>query len=539
MEQFWYKDAIIYAVDVDSFQDSNGDGIGDFHGLTDRMEYLAELGVTCLWILPFYPSPDEDNGYDIMNYYGVDPRFGTLDDFVTFLHTAGEYGIRVVLDLVMNHTSDQHPWFQAARRNPRSRYHDYYVWTDSPPPTPTDKGNILGEKSVWTYDEQAGAYYYHRFLHFEPELQLANPDVREEITRVLDFWLAFEIAGLRVDAAPHMIHKKGLDSTEPGDPHGILKELRRFVSERREGAMLIGEADVEPSHIADYFGDGDELNVLFNFLLSNFLFLALAREQAEPIGRCLKLLPSMPQSGQWANFLRNLDELDLERLTDEERQDVFAAFAPESNMQIFGRGIRRRLAPMLRDERQLRMAYSLMFSLPGTPVLVYGDEIKMGDDLDLPGRSAVRTPMQWSDAKNAGFSTADKRRLNRPIISDGDFSYKLINVEAQRGDPGSFWHWMKHLIAIRRTARECGWGTFDTIETDRPSVFAHRMKYQRDWLVAVHNLAGKACKVTLEFGAPGERLTHLLGDAVPESPTDGQVRMRLPEYGHGWFRVHG
>jgi maltose alpha-D-glucosyltransferase/alpha-amylase len=539
MDQLWYKDAVIYGVDVDAFQDGNGDGIGDFRGLTDRLGYLVDLGVTCLWILPFYPSPDRDNGYDIRDYYGVDPRHGTLDDFITFLRKAGEHGIRVILDLVMNHTSDQHPWFQAARRDPRCRYHDYYVWTDSPPPTPPDKGNILEENTVWTYDEVAGAYYYHRFYHFEPELQFANPDVPVEMERVLDFWLSFEVAGFRVDAASHMIHKKGLDSTEPRDPHGILKELRRFVTERREGTVLLGEADVEPSQLADYIGEGDELNMIFNFLLNNYLYLALARQEAEPIARCLGLLPTIPQQGQWANFLRNLDEVDLERLTDEERQEVFAAFGPKPEMQIFGRGLRRRLAPMLRDRRQLEMAWSLLFSLPGTPMIVYGDEIGLGEDLSLDGRNAVRVPMQWSDGKNAGFSDAARKDLKRPVVTEGDFGYPKVNVAAQLDDPDSLLSHVKKLIAVRRRSRECGWGSFDVIPTDNPAVFAHWSKYQRDAVLTVHNLAKKSCTVTLDLKTESRNLARLHGNAEPQSPEQDTFRLRLPEYGYGWFRIEG
>jgi maltose alpha-D-glucosyltransferase/alpha-amylase len=439
----------------------------------------------------------------------------------------------------MNHTSDQHPWFQAARRDARSRYRDYYVWTDSPPPTPPDEGTILEENTVWTYDEIAGAYYYHRFYHFEPGLKFANPEVQEEMQRVLDFWLCFEVAGFRVDAASHMIHKKGIDSAEPGNPHGILKDLRRYVNDRREGSVLIGEADVRPSELADYIGEGDELNMIFNFLLNNYTFLALAREQAEPIARGLSLLPTVPQEGQWANFLRNLDEVDLERLTEDERQEVYQAFGPKPEMQIFGRGIRRRVAPMLRDRRQLEMAWSLLFSLPGTPMLVYGDEIGMGDDLSQDGRNSVRTSMQWSDAKNAGFSEAPAKALRRPVISEGTFSYRKVNVAAQQDDSDSLLSHMKQLIAARRQAREVGWGSCEVIGTDQPSVFAHWCKYQRDAVLAVHNLSRKPCTATLDLEQDDRHLTRIHGNTEPESPKQGAFRFHLPEYGHGWFRIHG
>src|SRR5215213_9091726 len=400
----WYKNAVIYGIDVATFQDSNGDGIGDFRGVCDRLGYLTELGVTCLWLLPFFPTPNRDNGYDITNYLEVDPRLGTFDDFIHLVHRAGERGIRVLIDLVMDHTSDQHPWFQAARRDRGSRYRRYYEWSDAPSPADPDKTNIFPgeETSVWTYDAIAGQYYFHRFYHFEPDLNVMCPEVQEEIERVIDYWLSFGIAGFRVDAVSHMIespHKED-NASLVHDPHRVLRELRAYTAGRRPDAVLLGEADVEPGQLKSFFGDGDQLHMLYNFLLNNYLFLALAQQRSAPIARALRLLPPVPPSGQWVNFLRNFDELDLERLTEEERQAVYHAFAPDPEMRIFGRGIRRRLAPMLNDPRRVLMAYSLMMSLPGSPLLMYGDEIGIGEDLSLPGRDAVRTAMQWSKHAN-------------------------------------------------------------------------------------------------------------------------------------------
>jgi maltose alpha-D-glucosyltransferase/alpha-amylase len=540
MMTYWYKEAVIYGVDVDRFQDSNGDGIGDFKGLIERLDYLSDLGVTCLWVLPFYPSSHRDNGYDVVDYYAVDPRLGTLEDFIAFVRQAGERGIRVVIDVVMNHTSDGHPWFQAARRDRHSRYRDYYVWTDAPPPTPPEKANIFSgqESSVWTHDELAGAYYYHRFYHFEPDLNIATPAVGEEMQRILDFWLSFGVAGFRIDAASHLIEPKGLETAKPEDPHAVLKGFRSFVSGRNSHTVLLGEVDVAPDCLATYFGQGDELNMLLNFFVDNYLFLALAEERADPLIRALTQLPSIPESGQWANFLRNLDELDLERLTEAERDRVYKAFAPQTGMRIFGRGIRRRLAPMMGgNRRRLEMAFSILFSLPGSPVLVYGDEIGMGEDLTLEGRKAVRTPMQWSDGKHAGFSTAASGKLISPVITKGRFGYKRVNVSAQAKAADSLLARIKQMIAIRRTCPEWGRGALQVIDTDEPSVLAHRCDWKGGSVLAVHNLANKRCMVNLHLGgAPGATLMPLLGNGEC-TPGKGAIRIRLGSYGYAWYRL--
>jgi maltose alpha-D-glucosyltransferase / alpha-amylase len=541
MNDLWYKQAIVYAVDVRTFCDSNADGWGDFPGLTQKLDYLHDLGITCLWLLPFYPSPNRDNGYDISDYLTIDPRFGTLEDFETFLHAAGERGIRVVLDLIVNHTSDQHPWFQAARRDPGARFRDYYVWTEQP--APTDQPTIFPgeESSVWTYDQRASAYFFHLFYHFQPDLRIANPDVRDEIRRILDFWLSLPVAGFRVDAASHMIEDKGLPGTAPENSHGVLKELHGFVAERRPGTVLIGEADVPLSHIADFFGDGDELNLIFNFLLDNDLMLALASESAEPVARCLRELPAVSEKGQWLNFLRNLDELDLERLSDDEREQVYQAFAPEENMRIFGRGIRRRLAPMLGgdqgDQRRLRMAFSLLLSMPGTPVIVYGDEIGMGDDLALEGRSSVRTAMQWSAEKNAGFSDAEAGQLIRPAVTEGPFGYKRLNVDQQLADPDSLLSWMKGLVTARRDCYEFGMGNCQVLSTDEPRVLLHLCDWQGSRLLAIHNLCGERCRVKTDLsGSLTAGPALLFGDVPHEWSADGTCEFELTPYAYGWFR---
>ncbi|MDS0283547.1 alpha-amylase family protein [Haloarcula onubensis] len=498
----WYKNSVLYAVDVGRFDDSDGDGIGDFRGLTRRLNYLSRLGVDCLWLLPFYPSPGRDNGYDVSDYYGIDDRLGTFGDFAEFMDEAETRGIRVIVDLVVNHTSRQHPWFQRAREDPDSKYRDYYVWTDDPDDVDTEAEPILPGQtdSVWTYDDAAEAYYFHRFYDFEPGLDFSNPDVREEIRAILRFWLRLGVDGFRLDAASHIVQRKGLPSTEPDDPHGVLRNFSEFVRKQRGDAVLLGEADVEPSQLDSFFGTGDELDMLFNFLLDNYLFLALAREDVEPVIEGLRLLPSIPSNGQWVNFLRNLDELDLERLLELERADVFEAFAPDEDQRIYGRGIRRRLAPMLDgDGRRVRNAFSLLFSLPGTPMLTYGDEIGMGEDLSLEGRTAVRTPMQWSSERNAGFSTADEDDLVAPVVDEGPFGYEEVNVTDQRVDPDSLCNWVQRLVHTRREHPEIGWGEFVVVATADPAVLVHRCAWQDDAVVMAHNLAEEPTSVSFDL----------------------------------------
>lgn len=390
MHEEWYKSAIFYAIDVEKFADGDGDGVGDFHGLLEHLDYIDQLGVTCVWLLPFYPSPRRDNGYDVTDYYSVDPRLGTLDDVVTFVRAAGERGIRVMVDLVMNHTSDEHPWFQAARRDRASRFRGYYTWTDSPDVLSPHSGHgsaFPGEEhSVWTFDETAGQFYYHPFYSFEPDLDFDNAEVVTEAHRVMDFWLSFGVAGFRMDAVPIMLGLDGPRVEQPRDPHGILRGFARLAAERRPGAVLLGEVDVDPGQLVKYFGDGDELNMLLNFLLNDSLFLALTTERSQPVLRALEQLPAPPPHCQWVNFLRNLDELNLGWLSAEDRETVCARLAPDEGMRIYARGIRRRLAPLLDGDRaRLELAFSLLFSLPGSPLLTYGDEIGLGDDLSVPG----------------------------------------------------------------------------------------------------------------------------------------------------------
>ena len=543
-EEPWYKNAVIYAVDVSRFNDADGDGWGDFTGLTNKLGYLADLGVTCLWLLPFYPTPGRDNGYDVSDYFRVDPRLGTFDDFLAFLEAAGEHSLRVIVDLVVDHTSNEHPWFQAARRSPDSRFHDYYVWTDHPPPVPPGRGSMFPgqEPTVWTFDEVAGQYYYHRFYHFEPELNTANPAVQEEIKQVLDFWLSFGISGFRVDAANHLIQMRGLPSTKPDDPLGLLGEMRSVATSHDPEALLLGEADEPPEELSLFFGkEGDAFNMLFNFALNGYIFLAFARGEIEPVVQALRQLPDPPASAQWANFLRNLDELDLERLTDSERQEVMDAFAPEDGMRIFGRGIRRRLAPMMEGDRQrMECAFSLLFSLPGAPMIVYGDEIGMGDDLSQEGRDAVRAPMQWANEQQAGFSSAPTQDLLQPPIRSGPFSYEKENVATQQEEAGSFLNWMKRLIHMRRQCPEIGCGTWHLFDVESSSVMAHRCVWQDGIVIAIHNLSTDEQEVTIDLrDQQGRKLESLLEEGKDASHIEGRRRITLKPYGYKWYRVAG
>jgi maltose alpha-D-glucosyltransferase/alpha-amylase len=534
----WYKNVLFYGLDVSTFQDSNGDGIGDFPGLCSRVDYIADLGVTCIWLLPFFPTRDGDNGYDVTDYFGVDPRLGTLQDFVAFVRKAGERGVRVIIDLVMDHTSDRHPWFQAARHDRRSRYRRYYIWTDAPPPVDPNQRNIFpGEEStVWTYDEVAGQYYFHQFYRFEPDLDVLQPEVQEEIKRVVDYWLSFGIAGFRVDAVSHMIDSPLKEERHPTlhDPHQILRDLRSYTSARRIDAALLGEADVVPEELGAFFGSEDELHLLYNFVLANYMFLALAIERAEPISRALRLMPPVPEAAQFVNFLRNLDELDLERLSDNERDLVFREFAPDPGMKIFDRGIRRRLAPMLATRPRLELALSLLYSMPGAPLLIYGDEIGMGDNLSLHGRHAVRTPMQWSSEPHAGFSTAPAESLTLPLIETGPFGYPRVNVADQTADPDSFLNWMKRLLQVRRQCPEWGAGRIHPFDTGEPSLFGHQAEWQGKRIIALHNLSDKTCSVRLNQ-EPDSALQCLLSSGADTSNHARTVRMA--SYGYGWYRV--
>jgi maltose alpha-D-glucosyltransferase/alpha-amylase len=538
----WWKNAVIYCLDVETFLDGNGDGHGDFRGLAQRVDYLNDLGVTCIWLMPFYPTPERDDGYDITDFYGVDPRLGTHGDLVEFLRVARDRGIRVIADLVVNHTSDRHPWFQAARSSRESPYRDWYVWRDEPPAN-GDEGVVFPdqETSLWQYDKQAGQYYQHRFYKHQPDLNITHPPVRDEIERVLGFWLELGLSGFRVDAVPFLIETDGnLDADDLPDPHAYLRDLRDFVSRRQGEAVLLGEVNLPYPETLRFFGDadGDELTMCFDFISMQRLYLALARRQAAPLIEALRQRPAQPRDAQWAMFVRNHDELTLDKLTDDERQEVFAAFGPSPEMQLYGRGLRRRLPPMLEgDPARVRLVYSLLFSLPGTPVLFYGEEIGMGEDLGAEGRSSVRTPMQWSDDVNGGFSTADAGDLTARLVT-GDYGPDRVNVAAQRRDPESLLSWMTLLIRRYRQCPELAWGRCTVLDTGVPGVLAHRADHDGGTVIALHNLDPEPTAVTVRLDGvePGTPLVDLLTDGTAKAGNGG-TRFELDGYGGRWLRV--
>jgi maltose alpha-D-glucosyltransferase/alpha-amylase len=545
MTERWYKEAVIYCLDVDTFQDSDGDGVGDIRGLISRLDYLSRLGVTCLWLNPIHPSPGRDDGYDVTDYYGVNPRIGSLGDFAELVHQAQGRGIRVMIDLVVNHTSDEHPWFQSARSSPDSPYRDWYVWSETEPPDRQQGMVFPGEqKETWSWDEQAQAWYYHRFYDFMPDLNTANPEVQEEIKRIIGFWIQLGVAGFRMDAVPFIIEHTKPGEPSPGKDFDLLTDFRQHLSWRSGDAVLLAEANVEPTGLGDYFGDGcgsnNRIHMLFDFMLNGRLMLALARQDAEPVMESLRNPPAIAAGGQWATFLRNHDEVDLSRLTAEQRETVFAEFGPEPEMQLYGRGVRRRLAPMLGgDQRRIRLAYSLQFSFPGTPVLRYGEEIGMGDDLSLNGRDAIRTPMQWAELPNGGFAPADAEHLVRPVISDGEFGYQKVNVTAQRRHADSLLAWFERMIRTLRECPEVGTGKGAAIDVPAPRhVLAHRCDSPEGCMLFLHNLGTD--EVVLDLGRlPGasEQIVEVFADQEYEAPGPELEGLRLAGYGYRWIRL--
>jgi len=540
----WWKNAVVYCLDVETYMDWNGDGCGDLPGLAQRIDHLADLGVTCLWLMPFYPTAERDDGYDITDFYGVDPRLGTHGDLVEVIRTAQDRGMRVIADLVVNHTSIEHPWFQRARQSRDDPFHDFYVWRDDEPPDTSDQVVFPDqEKGVWTFNEPTGEWYLHRFYKEQPDLDVANPRVRDEVAKIMGFWLQLGLSGFRVDAVPFFLETAGTDGEALPEPHEYLRDLRSVVGRRTGDGVLLGEVNLPYEQQLEFFGgtDGDELTMQFDFIGMQALYLSLARADAGPLATALAGRPALDPDSQWATFVRNHDELTLDKLTDDERQEVFAAFGPEERMQVYGRGLRRRLPPMLDgDPRRVRMVYSLLFSLPGTPVLFYGEEIGMGEDLDAEGRLAVRTPMQWTSGRNGGFSTADPDRLPGPVV-DGGFAPEFVNVADQRRDEDSLLSFTKLLIRRYRESPELGWGGFELLEQPHREVLAHLCSWDDGALVAVHNLGPepRTVPLTLHGCDAGHRLEDLLVTQTTPVGEDGGVELTLDGYGYRWLRVVG
>src|SRR5262244_766487 len=472
-DPLWYKKAIIYEVHIRAFYDSNADGIGDIPGLIEKLPYIQNLGVTCLWVLPMYPSPMRDDGYDIADYYSIHPDYGTLEDFRKLVEEAHKRGIRVLTELVINHTSDQHPWFQEARRDPKSPKRNWYVWSD------TDQkyqgARIIftdTERSNWTWDPVAKQYYWHRFFSHQPDLNFDNPEVQEEIFRIMKYWLDMGIDGFRCDAVPYLFEREGTDCENLPETHTFLKELRRKIDAEYQGRVLLAEANQWPADVRLYFGDGDEFHMGFHFPLMPRLFMGIRREECTPIVEIMEQTPEIPENCQWGIFLRNHDELTLEMVTDEDRDYMYAEYAKDPRMRA-NVGIRRRLASLLENDRnQFELFTALLLSLPGSPVLYYGDEIGMGDNIWLGDRDGVRTPMQWTPDRNAGFSTATPGRLYLPVNQDPVYGYQVVNVEAQRENQSSLLNWTRTMLAVRRRHESFGLGTFHDIGGSNPSVLA-------------------------------------------------------------------
>jgi maltose alpha-D-glucosyltransferase/alpha-amylase len=530
----WYKNAIFYEASVRAFCDSNGDGIGDLVGLRQKLDYLSELGVDCLWLNPIYPSPLKDDGYDISDYCAVHPDYGSLDDFKNLIIQVHKRGLHIITDLVVNHTSDQHPWFQAARQDRHSPYRDYYVWSDSD----HKYGGVRiifvdTEKSNWTWDEVAGQYFWHRFYSHQPDLNYDSPAVRDEMLNVMKFWLNLGVDGFRVDAVPYLFEREGTSCENLPETHTYLKEMRRFVESNYNNRILLCEANQWPKDVRPYFGDGDEFHMAFHFPLMPRIFMALKKQDASPIRWVLEHTPDIPANNQWCTFLRNHDELTLEMVTEEERQWMWKEYAPEPRQRL-NLGIRRRLAPLLdNDQPLIELAYSLLFTLPGAPIIYYGDEIGMGDNIWLPDRNGVRTPMQWDDSASAGFSQSDQ--LHSPVIDTPPYDYHQVNVSAQKAKADSLWHAVRKMILLRKEHNALGEGDFVWLESGSDRIMAFYRNSAHERILAVHNLGNRVEEIKLDLAGNQVNWTDLLSGQV-FAAAKNQLRIKLAPHQSLWLK---
>jgi maltose alpha-D-glucosyltransferase/alpha-amylase len=527
-QSLWYKDAVFYEVYVRAFKDGNGDGHGDLHGLTEKLEYLQTLGVDCIWLMPIYPSPLRDDGYDIADYYNIAETFGTLDDLKTLIQEAHDRDIRIIMDLVLNHTSDEHPWFKASRSDRNSPYRDYYVWSDTDQKYKDTRIIFLDtEPSNWTWDEETKQYYWHRFYASQPDLNFDNPKVQAEMLNIARFWLDLGIDGFRADAVPYLFEREGTNCENLPETHVYLKQLRAFMDKNYPGRILLCEANQWPEDVRPYFGDGDEFHMGFHFPIMPRIYMALKKGRADDMIEILRRTPSIPENCQWCTFLRNHDELTLEMVTPEERDWMWKQYAPEPRMKL-NLGIRRRLAPLLdNDRRKIELANSLLFTLPGSPIIYYGDEIGMGDNLDLPDRNGVRTPMQWDTSPNAGFTTG------KPFteLVKGARSFQHINVASQMVDKDSLFHSISRMINIRKQHHTFGRGNMEWVVTDNPSLAIYTRAYQDDILLIINNLSDSSQTISL----PSEHQAAYI-DLI--SNTDHQIGawLTLQPYAHLWLK---
>ncbi|MBN1146785.1 MAG: maltose alpha-D-glucosyltransferase [Anaerolineales bacterium] len=538
VDDLWYKNAVFYEIYLRAFCDGDCDGHGDLRGLMDQLDYFQQLGVDCLWLLPIYPSPLKDDGYDIADYYGVLPEYGSLEDFKALIDAAHARGLRVIADLVLNHTSDQHPWFRAARSDRNSPYRDYYVWSDTDQKYSQARIIFLDtENSNWTWDEVAGQYFWHRFYSSQPDLNYDNPAVQQEMFEVARFWLELGIDGFRADAVPYLFEREGSNCENLPETHAYLKRLRRYIDKHYPGRILLCEANQWPEDVRLYFGDGDEFHMGFHFPVMPRIFMALRKGDRSPLVWIMGRTPPIPHSCQWCTFLRNHDELTLEMVTEEERQWIWQEYAPDPRMRL-NLGIRRRLAPLLDNDRRLiELANSLLFSLPGSPVIYYGDEIGMGDNIWLPDRNGVRTPMQWQAGPGGGFSDAPPERLYSPLIASQPYAPEWVNVAAQKADPGSLWNLIRRMIHIRKQRPAFGYGSFRWAETGSEAVAAYWREHQGDQLLILNNLSNASQKVVLSLSAePGLSARDLLSELRLPLEQSGQLVMTLKPYQYCWLQ---
>ena len=538
-DPLWFKDAVFYELHVKAFCDGNDDGIGDFRGLINKLDYIEWLGVDCLWLLPFFPSPLRDDGYDVADYRGVAPDYGSMEDFRAFLDEAHRRGLRVIADLVLNHTSDQHLWFQEARSSPQSPKRDYYVWSETD--KRYEKARIIfidTEKSNWTWDPVAKAYYWHRFFSHQPDLNYDNPELQKAMLDVMAFWLEQGLDGFRCDAVPYLFEREGTICENLPETHAFLKEVRKRIDTAYRGRILLAEANQWPADVRPYFGDGDESHMAFHFPLMPRLFMGVRSEDWHPIVDMFTHTPAIPENCQWCLFLRNHDELTLEMCAGEERDYMYYAYARDPQMRR-NIGIARRLTPLLdNDRRKIELLNSLVFTLPGSPIIYYGDEIGMGDNIHLGDRNGVRTPMQWTADRNGGFSKADPSKLYLPVISDSVYGFQAINVESQRQSQHSLLHWMKRRIAGRKQHPAFGRGTLAFLRPRNDKVFAYIREYRGDTLLLVHNLADTAQAVELDLAQfEGTAPIELFGNS--RFPTIGKLpyALSLTPYGYYWFKL--
>jgi maltose alpha-D-glucosyltransferase/alpha-amylase len=537
----WYKDAIFYEVFVRAFSDSNGDGIGDLAGLTSRLAYLRELGVDCVWLLPIYPSPLRDDGYDVADFRRVHPDYGTVSDLGNLVAEAHRHGLRVIADMIPNHSSDQHPWFQASRdpsHPEHAKYRDWYVW--SPNDRPYRETRIIFidyEPSNWSWDPVRGEYYWHRFFHHQPDLNYDNPGVQKAMLDVFRFWLDQGVDGFRVDAVPYLYEREGTNCENLAETHAYLKRLRAFVDEYAPGTLLLSEANQWPEDVRPYLGNGDEFHMNFHFPLMPRIYMALAQASRQPILEILERTPPIPDTCQWATFLRNHDELTLEMVTEDERRFMWDFYAPEPRMRL-NLGIRRRLAPLLENNRaRIELANCLLFSLPGSPVIYYGDEIGMGDDIWLDDRDGVRTPMQWTSAQNAGFSPADPASLYTPVLDDPIYGNQRVNVEAQESDSDSLLNWMRSMIAIRKAHLALSRGAVTFLDTANPAILAYQRRHEDQTVLVISNLSPSAQSTTLELDwlAGTQPVDLFNGESLPAVGI-APYHLQLEGYQYRWLR---